>query len=157
MHHWFRALFRKTGKFGRRSTWLSKKLLNELKCKAHKKWKQGQTTKEKYKSTAQTCWGKTRKTKAQLDLKLERNIKANKMRFYEHVRSEKKLRENGRPFLNGRKPSDGRYGKGCSMTFCLRENLLPDVYTHQCYMGSQQFIKIHRAGWDSSRGFERYG
>lgn len=79
MHHWFRALFRKTEKFGRRSTWLSKELLNELKCKAHKKWKQGQTTKEKYKSIAQTCWYKTRKTKAQLDLKLDRNIKANKM------------------------------------------------------------------------------
>lgn len=118
MHHWFRALFSMTGKFGRRSTWLSKELLNELKCKAHKKWKQGQTTKEKYKSTAQTCWDKTRKTKAQLDLKLDRNIKTNKMWFYKHVRSEKKLRERVSPFLNGRKPSEGKYGKGCSMAFC---------------------------------------
>lgn len=25
------------------------------------------------------------------------------------------------PFLNGRKPTDGQYGKGCLMTFCLRE------------------------------------
>lgn len=49
MPHWFRALFSMTGKFGRRSTWLSKELLNELKCKAHKKWKQGQTTKESIK------------------------------------------------------------------------------------------------------------
>lgn len=47
MHCLFSPLFRKTGNFGRRPTWLSKELLNELKCKAHKKWKQGQTTKEK--------------------------------------------------------------------------------------------------------------
>lgn len=112
MHHLFRPLFRKTGTFGRRPTWLSKELLNELKCKARKKWKQGQTTKEKYKSTAQTCWDKTRKTKAQLELKLERNIKANKRQFYKHDRSERKLRRNVRPFLNGRKPSDAQYGKG---------------------------------------------
>jgi len=65
-----RPLFGKTGTFGRRPTWLRKELLNKLKCKAHK-WKQGQTTKQKYKSIAQTCWDKTRKTKAQLELKLE--------------------------------------------------------------------------------------
>lgn len=118
MHHLFRPLFRKTGIFGRRPTWLSKELLNEPKCKAHKKWKQGQTAKEKYKSTAQTCWYKTRKTKAQLELKLERNIKANKMWFYRHDRSEKKLRENLHPFLNGRKSGDGQYRKGWS-TQCL--------------------------------------
>lgn len=75
MHQLFSPLFRKTGNFGRRPTWLSKKLLNELKCQAHKKWKQGQSTKEKYKSIAQTCRDKTRKTKAQLELKLEKKHK----------------------------------------------------------------------------------
>lgn len=61
MHHLFKPLFRKTGNFGRRPTWLGKKVLNELKCKAHKKRKKGQTTKVKYKSTAQTCWEQNQK------------------------------------------------------------------------------------------------
>lgn len=50
MHHLINLMFRKTGNFGRRPTWLNKKLLNELKCKAREKWNQGQTTKKKYKS-----------------------------------------------------------------------------------------------------------
>lgn len=59
-------LGRKTGYFSIRPTWISKELLNELKCKrrAHRQWRQGKTSKEEYRTITWVLGDEIMKTKA---------------------------------------------------------------------------------------------
>lgn len=79
-----------------------------------------------------------------MELKLEKNIKGNKMRFYKHDRNKKKLRENAFPFLHGRKPSDGK-GQSTQCLLISEKNLLPDLYIHLCNL--RRTVNSGKTAW----------
>jgi len=62
---------------------LNKELLAELrqKRKVHGMWKEGQATCEEYRNVVRVCRDATRKAKAQLELKMARDVKNNKKGF----------------------------------------------------------------------------
>ena len=89
---------KKSGKEGRRPAWLSKDLLVKLKHKRemHRQWKQGHSSWEEYRDTAQECRGGIRKAKAQLELNLARDVKNNKG-FDRYVSQYRKKKRNCTP------------------------------------------------------------
>uniref|UniRef100_K7EZY7 Reverse transcriptase domain-containing protein n=1 Tax=Pelodiscus sinensis TaxID=13735 RepID=K7EZY7_PELSI len=92
----------KRGKHGRRPDWLTGEILGELKHKkeAYKKWKLGQMTREEFKGIARECRGVIRKAKAQMELRLAKDVKDNKKGFYRHVNKKKVIREGVRPLMD---------------------------------------------------------
>jgi len=93
---------KKSGKEGRRPTWMSKELLAELrwKRKVHGMWKEGQATWEEYRNVVRTCRDATRKAKVHLELNLARDVNDNKKGFFKYISSKWKSRENVGPLLN---------------------------------------------------------
>ena len=75
----------KSSKGGRRSAWLNKELLAEI------RWKR---------NVVRACRDATRKAKARLELKLARHVKNNKNGFFNYISSKRKTRENVGPLLN---------------------------------------------------------
>lgn len=77
--------------------------LTELKHKkdTHKRWKQGQATWEEYKDIVHTCMNGVRKAKAQLELKLAREVKGDKKGFYKDIGSKRKAKESECSLLSG--------------------------------------------------------
>jgi len=92
----------KSGKEGKRPTWLSQDLLVKLKGKKemHRQWKQGQVSWEEYKDTAQQCRSGVRKAKVQLELNLTRDAKNNQKGFYRYVRQKRKVKESAPALMN---------------------------------------------------------
>uniref|UniRef100_K7F0W4 Reverse transcriptase domain-containing protein n=1 Tax=Pelodiscus sinensis TaxID=13735 RepID=K7F0W4_PELSI len=92
----------KRGKHGRRPDWLTGETLGELKHKkeAYKKWKLGQMTREEFKGIARECRGVIRKAKAQMELRLAKDVKDNKKGFYRHVNKKKVIREGVQPLMD---------------------------------------------------------
>ncbi|KFQ18254.1 hypothetical protein N331_11172, partial [Merops nubicus] len=86
---------RKSGREGRRPTWLSQDLLVRLKNKMrlHKQWKQGQISWGEFRDAARLCRDKVRKAKGQLELNLGREAKENKKGFYKYMNQKKKVKE----------------------------------------------------------------
>ena len=64
------------------------------------RWEQGQATKEEFRHVAQALSGCVRKAKAQLELKVERDIKGNKASFCHCMSSKRVNRENVGLLLN---------------------------------------------------------
>jgi len=95
-------LRKKSSTGGRRPVWLHKELLAEIKWKrkAHEMWKEGQATWEEYRNVVRACRDATRKAKADLELKLARDVKNNKKGFFKYISSKRKTRDNVGPLLN---------------------------------------------------------
>ncbi|GAB0209633.1 mitochondrial enolase superfamily member 1 [Grus japonensis] len=89
-------LCRKSSKQGRRPAWLNRELLVELKRKKklYDLWKQGQASQEDYRAVVRICREKTRKAKAQLELKLASVVSDNKKVFFKYVNSKRRSKEN---------------------------------------------------------------
>ncbi|PKU47139.1 hypothetical protein llap_2579 [Limosa lapponica baueri] len=84
--------------FEKRPAWINKELLDKLKLKLKKEvfreWKQGQIAWEEYRKIVQAARDQVQKAKAQKELNLARNVKANKNRY---VSDKMKTRENVGP------------------------------------------------------------
>ncbi|GAB0206062.1 mitochondrial enolase superfamily member 1 [Grus japonensis] len=63
-------------------------------------WKEGIATWEEYRDVVREWRDTTRKVKAHLELKLARDVKANKKGFFKYISSKRKTRENVGPLLN---------------------------------------------------------
>ena len=100
----------KSGKQGKRPTWMSQDLLVNLKGKRemHRQWKQGQVSWEKYGDPAQLSRDDVRKAKAQLELNLARDTKNNKKHVYRYVSQKRKVKESITLLMN--KTSNKRRG-----------------------------------------------
>ncbi|KAK4810867.1 hypothetical protein QYF61_008839 [Mycteria americana] len=94
-------LCHKSSKRGRRPAWLNRELLLELrrKNKLYDLWKQGQDLHEDYRAVDCVCREKTRKAKAQLELKLASAASDNKKGFFKYVNSKRRSKENIGPIL----------------------------------------------------------
>ncbi|KFZ63181.1 hypothetical protein N338_13267, partial [Podiceps cristatus] len=90
---------RKSGKNARRSAWMNKELLDELKQKkeAYRGWKQGQVAWEEYREIVQAAREQVRKANALIELNLARDVKDSKICFYRYVSDKRKTRENVGP------------------------------------------------------------
>ncbi|KAK4822413.1 hypothetical protein QYF61_015160 [Mycteria americana] len=86
----------KSSKRGRRPAWLNRELLVELKRKKklYDLWKQGQASQEDYRAVVRICREKTRKAKAELELKLASVVSDNKKGFFKYVNSKRRSKEN---------------------------------------------------------------
>ncbi|PKU41811.1 glycerol kinase [Limosa lapponica baueri] len=86
---------KKSGKEGKRPTWLSQDLTVKLKGKKemHKQWKLGQVSWEKYRDAARLCRDGVKKAKAQLELNLARYAMNNNNGFYRYVSQKRKVKE----------------------------------------------------------------
>jgi len=86
---------KKSGKEGKRLTWLSQDLLVKLKSKRelHRQWEQGQVSWEEYRDAPQLCRDRVRRAKARLELNLARDAKNNKKGFYRYVSQKRKVKE----------------------------------------------------------------
>lgn len=77
-------------------------LLTELRHKeGPRRWKQWQAIWEEHKDFACTCWSRVCKAKAQLEVKLAREVKGNKKGFYKYIGSKRKGKEHVGPLLEG--------------------------------------------------------
>jgi len=87
--------YKKSGKEGKRSAWLSQDLLVKLKAKRklHGQWKQGQVSWEKCRDAAQLFRDEVSRVKVQLELNLARDSKNNKKGFYRYVNQKRKAKE----------------------------------------------------------------
>ena len=76
----------------KRPPWLNCKFLSLLKTKreAYQRWESGQIPAEDYKGIARPCRDTIRKAKAQLELKLARDIKKYKKGFFGCVNNKQK-------------------------------------------------------------------
>lgn len=83
--------------------WVNKELLLLLKCKQeiHRRWKQGQTTWNKYREVVREGGNETRKSKAHLELKLAKDVKDNKKSFFKYLKNKRKTRDRVGPLLDG--------------------------------------------------------
>jgi len=107
-HHFLHAqercipLRKKSSKGGRRSAWLNKELLAEIRWKRKISgiWKEVQATWEEYRNVVRACRDATRKAKAHLELSLARDVKNNKKGFFKYISSKRKSRDNVGPLLN---------------------------------------------------------
>jgi len=63
-------------------------------------WKEGQATWEEYRNVVRACRDATRKAKADLELKLARDVKNNKKGFFNYISSKRKTRDNVGQLLN---------------------------------------------------------
>ncbi|KFQ63342.1 hypothetical protein N334_13791, partial [Pelecanus crispus] len=93
---------KKSGKEGKRPTWLSRDVLVKLKNKRelHRQWKQGQVSWGEYRETTQLCREEVRQAKAQLELNLARDVKNNKKGFYKYINQKRKVKESVPPLMN---------------------------------------------------------
>ncbi|NXU58904.1 LIN1 transcriptase, partial [Turnix velox] len=91
---------KKMGKNARRPPWISKELLDMVrwKKKMYQNWKHERVNWEEYKQVVRGTREKIRKAKAEVELKLARDIKGNKKNFYKYVNEKRKTRENVGPF-----------------------------------------------------------
>ncbi|KFO70779.1 hypothetical protein N303_15360, partial [Cuculus canorus] len=94
---------RKSGRKGKRLTWLSRELLVKLKKKKvlHRQCEQGQVTWDMYRDAAQLCRDEVRKAKVQLELNLAREVTTNKKGFYRYISRKRKIKENVPPLVTG--------------------------------------------------------
>jgi len=85
---------KKSGRRGRKPAWLSQNLLAKLKHKPkmHRQWRQGYTSWGDYREMAQECREGTRKSKPQLEMNLERDIK-NKKGLFRYTGQQRKMKE----------------------------------------------------------------
>ncbi|KFQ90119.1 hypothetical protein N337_04750, partial [Phoenicopterus ruber ruber] len=92
---------KKSGKEGKRPTWLRRELLVKLKGKREmvRQRKQEQVSSKEYRDAARLCRDGVRKAKAQLELNLARNAKNNKG-FYRHVSQKRKVKESIPPLIS---------------------------------------------------------
>jgi len=81
---------------------MSKDLLVELrrKRKVYGTSTEGQVTWEEYRNVVKARRDATRKAKVHLELKLARDVKNNKKRFFKYISSKQKTRDNMGPLLN---------------------------------------------------------
>ena len=88
----------------KRPPWLNCELLSLLKTKreAYQRWKSGRIPIENYKGIARVCRDAFRKAKAQLKLKLARDIKNYKKGFFRYVSNKQTWKENIGLLLNRR-------------------------------------------------------
>jgi len=96
------SICKKSGKEGKRRAWLSRDLLVKLKGKKeiHRHWKQGRVFWEEHRDAAQLCRVGVRKTKAWIELNLERDAKNNKQGFYRYVGQKRKVKESVTPLMS---------------------------------------------------------
>lgn len=75
----------------------------ELQCKkvVYRKGKQSQDTKQKFRNIAWACRDGVSKAKAQLDLRLARDVKSNRKSFYCCISSKRLNKENMGSLLKG--------------------------------------------------------
>ncbi|GAB0210341.1 hypothetical protein GRJ2_003499900 [Grus japonensis] len=87
-----------------RPPWLNRELLSLLKTKreAYQRWKIVRIPVENYKGIARACRDAVRKARAQLELKLARDVKNYKKGFFRYVNNKQKQKENIGPLLNRR-------------------------------------------------------
>ncbi|XP_059578763.1 RNA-directed DNA polymerase from mobile element jockey isoform X1 [Alligator mississippiensis] len=97
----------KRGKGARRLPWLTREIQGSLRAKrgAHKKWKQGEITKDKYTSPACACREAVRRAKATMELRMASQVKDNKKLFFRYIGSKTKAQGGIGPLLNGQKQS----------------------------------------------------
>jgi len=90
---------KKSGKEGKRLSWLSCDLLVKLKGKKemHRQWKQGQGSWEEYRDAAQLCRLGVRRAKAWMELNLARDAKNKDMGFYKYDSQKRKVKESVPP------------------------------------------------------------
>ncbi|XP_059575008.1 RNA-directed DNA polymerase from mobile element jockey isoform X1 [Alligator mississippiensis] len=95
----------KRGKGARRLSWLTREIQGSLRAKrgAHKKWKQGEITKDEYTSSARACREAVRQAKATMELRMATQIKDNKKLFFRYIGSKRKAQGGIGPLLNGQK------------------------------------------------------
>ena len=89
-------LFKSKGsRWSKRPPWLNCKLLSLLKTKreAYQRWKSGLIPIENYKGIARACRDAVRKAKAQLELKLARDVKNYKKGFFRYVTTSRNRRK----------------------------------------------------------------
>ncbi|KAK4806819.1 hypothetical protein QYF61_005615 [Mycteria americana] len=106
---------RKTSRWGRRPTWLTRELWLELRRKrrVYDLWKKGRATQEDYKGVARLCREKIRRAKAELELSLAAAVKDNKMLRADCSLGTQPLEledrdgdQNGAPIIQGEMVSD---------------------------------------------------
>ena len=78
---------KKSSRGGRRSTWLSKDLLVKLRDKKemYRQWKQGCVAWEEYRDAIYECRDGIRKTTAEIELNLMRDLKNGKKELYRYI------------------------------------------------------------------------
>ncbi|KFP56696.1 hypothetical protein N322_04880, partial [Cariama cristata] len=93
---------KKSGRQGKRPSWLSQDLLVKLKAKKemHREWRQGQVSWEECREAARLCRDGVRKAKARQELNLEGDAKNNKKDFYRYVNQKRKVKENVPPLMS---------------------------------------------------------
>ena len=69
------------------------------KKKLYDLWKQGQALQEEYRAVVHICREKTRKAKAQLELKLASVVSNNKKGFFKNINGKRRSKENVGPIL----------------------------------------------------------
>ncbi|KAK4823199.1 hypothetical protein QYF61_027208 [Mycteria americana] len=91
----------KSSKRDGRPAWLNRELLVELKRKKklYDLWKQGRASQKDYRAVVRICREKTRKARAQLELKLASVVSDNKRGFFKYVNSKRRSKENIRLIL----------------------------------------------------------
>ncbi|KFP87718.1 hypothetical protein N310_01981, partial [Acanthisitta chloris] len=92
--------WRKLRKNVRRPLWMNNEVLRKLKGKkkeTFRRWKAGQIDWEKYREAVREARDTVRKAKAQLELRLARDIKDNKKSFNRYVTCKRKARDNVGP------------------------------------------------------------
>jgi len=107
-HHFLHAQHRcipmrkKSSKGGRRTAWMSREVLDELrwKRKVYGMWKEGQATWEEHRNVVRACRDATSKAKVHLEMNLARDVKDNKNGFFKYTSSKWKTRDNVGPLLN---------------------------------------------------------
>ncbi|KAJ7400180.1 hypothetical protein BTVI_107629 [Pitangus sulphuratus] len=95
-------MIKKSGKGGRRPSWMSRELLVNLKLKKeiYGMWKKKQAMWEDYRNIIRICRDVMTKAKAHLELSLARDIKDNNKGFYKNISRKRKTRENVGLLLN---------------------------------------------------------
>ena len=99
---------KKLSRGGRRLAWLSKDLQLKLREKRemYRKWKQGCVAWEEYSAVVHVCRHAIREIKAQMELKLARDVKNNTKGFYRYMGRRRQAKESVPPLIN----EDGGHG-----------------------------------------------
>lgn len=80
---------------GKKTRWINKDLLSLLngKQEIHRSWKQGQVSWNEFREVVRISRNETRKTKAHVELKLDKDVKDNKRGFFKYVNYKRKTKE----------------------------------------------------------------
>jgi len=86
---------KKSGKEGKKLSWLSQDLLVKLKGKKemHRQWRQGQVSREEYKDGAQLYRYGVRKARVKLELNSVRGARNTRKGFYRYISQKRKVKE----------------------------------------------------------------